>query len=361
MQPNNITVDIEGRCIISDDLGNIHLNKTNSLHCQNLSRALTRGLAYENNAHIHRIAFGNGGTYLDAAYNTIKNKPNNGLLPDLAGYKSRLYNEIYSEIISANENLGSGLGTYAASDPTNGSGVISNELYDEEPPYSQVILTCVINKNEPSGQYLTQISNDASNTTFEFDEIALFVGGADSDLATSGYQSITISTPNLFVNSGLMRNRSYDLSLNINGAVKQYSIYTGPLKADNNINFAEMIVILRQYVKDISIDMSDSAATALFGYLVFKGKTVSTNSLLSTISIVEDHDNLNWLFNNIPLMTSINEPVAGVVASVANNRNNPSQELSRMLTHLILDRPIKKSADRIFIVKYILNIRIRGK
>lgn len=357
----NVMVDIEGRCIISDDLGNIHLDKLNSLHWQNLSRAITRGLAYEANSFIHRIAFGNGGTYLDAAYNTIKNKPNNGQSPDLAGYKSRLYNEIYSEIISVNENLGSGMGAYPASDPLNGTGVISNELYDESIPYSQVILTCVINKDEPSGQYLTQISNDTTNTVFEFDEIALFVGGAESEIATSGYQSVTISTPNMFVNSGLVRSKNYDLSLNINGSIKQYSIYTGSSKPDNNITFAEMLVILRQYIKDASIDMSNVATAALFGYLVFKSKTVSTDSLNSTISIVEDYDNPNWLFNNIPLLTSINEPVIGTVASVANNRNNTSQELSRMVTHLILDKAIKKAADRIFIIKYILNIRIRGK
>ena len=48
----------------------------NAIHPQNMSRVIARALANEPNSIIHRIAFGNGGTYTDAASNTVFNPPN---------------------------------------------------------------------------------------------------------------------------------------------------------------------------------------------------------------------------------------------------------------------------------------------
>ena len=83
--------------------GDILLDKSNAVHSQNMARAIARSLAREPNGHIHRIAFGNGGSFTDAGETTIINPPNDGTRGD--GWESRLYNETYSEIVDENHIL----------------------------------------------------------------------------------------------------------------------------------------------------------------------------------------------------------------------------------------------------------------
>lgn len=95
----NMSVKVRGHCKIVDDLGNVLVDKDNAIHPQNLSRVIARALANEHNYYIHRIAFGNGGTTVDAAYTVRYKTVNDGQSPDIATWDSRIYNETYSEII----------------------------------------------------------------------------------------------------------------------------------------------------------------------------------------------------------------------------------------------------------------------
>ena len=101
---------VKGHCTIEDDLGNVLLDKDNAVHPQNMARVISRALANEDNYIIHRIAFGNGGTDIDAAYTVTFKPPNDGQPPDTQTWGSRLYNETYSEIIDES-NTANLLGT----------------------------------------------------------------------------------------------------------------------------------------------------------------------------------------------------------------------------------------------------------
>jgi len=156
-----LPVNIDGHCKITDDLGNVLLDKMNAVHPQNMARVIARALSNESNFIIHRIAFGNGGTTVDAAFTVTYNSPNDGLAPDTAQWRSRLYNETYSEIIddsnlaeigtdpgSSGPSTGTrpGGGDNQADDPisiphVSGPGTRSQELGI----ISQVIITSVLN------------------------------------------------------------------------------------------------------------------------------------------------------------------------------------------------------------------------
>jgi len=146
-----LSVSVIGHCHIEDDLGNVLLDKKNAIHPQNLACVFGRALANEHNYYINRIAFGNGGTVVDAARTVTYRTPNDGQSPDVATWDSRIYRETYSEIIddgnttlntligtdpgSADMNTGVRLGggSAPASDPAtvphvSGPGVRSREL-----------------------------------------------------------------------------------------------------------------------------------------------------------------------------------------------------------------------------------------
>ena len=107
---------VKGHVKITDDLGNVLLDKDNAIHPQNMARIIARALANEPNSHIYRMAFGNGGTQVDSAYNIRYMTPNDGQEPDKATWESRLYRETYSEVVddglnTLNPDLGKDLGS----------------------------------------------------------------------------------------------------------------------------------------------------------------------------------------------------------------------------------------------------------
>lgn len=212
---NDLPVQVKGHLKIEDDLGNILVDKDNAIHPQNMARAIARALSNESNYYIHRIAFGNGGTTIDAAFQVTFKTPNDGLPPDLDEWRSRLYNETYSEIIDdSNVNIGTdpgssgpnvgtrpGGGANPSGDPTtvehvSGPGVRSQELG----LISQVIITSVLNPGEPAGQLTSDLDPNPATTgdgienteaAFVFDEIGLYTTGGPAS-ASFGFQQIDL-------------------------------------------------------------------------------------------------------------------------------------------------------------------------
>jgi len=197
-----LPIKVEGHVHIEDDLGNVLVDRKNAVHPQNMARVIARALSNENNYYIHRIAYGNGGTAVDAAFQVTFKTPNDGLPPDLQEWRSRLYNETYSEIIDdSNLNIGvdpgssgpavgtrPGGGSVSSGDPTtvehvSGPGVRSQELG----VLSQVTITSVLNPGEPLGQISSDIDPnpdtpgdpvEQTESSFVFDEIGLYTTGA---------------------------------------------------------------------------------------------------------------------------------------------------------------------------------------
>ena len=195
-----------------------------------MARVIARALANENNFHIHRIAFGNGGTIVDAAYQITYKTPNDGQEPDTAEWKSRLYNEVYSEIIDdSSVSIGSGSGTSPSNDPpsssSSGPGVRSEELG----LISKVTVQCVLNPFEPKGQTSTDILNPVENTedAFVFDEIGLFTTGA-SHVATSGYQDVDVGEKFDTSDTGLANGNNYAFNIKVDGGSFQTISFTAP-------------------------------------------------------------------------------------------------------------------------------------
>ena len=371
---NIANVTVTGQCIISDDLGNIILDKTNAIHPMNVSRVFARGLSNEPNHFIKRLAFGNGGTFVDIAQNITYNNVNDGIYPDIAGYKSRLYNETYSEIVDElDSTIGSGNGTSKKDDPASspnslyGPGVVSVEQQNQTTKLwnSKVITTCVLNRNEPTSQYVTDLNGtlDAANSVFEFDEIGLFAGGVTSDIPTSGVQTVSFMTPNLYVNTGLEISKNYTLTITVDSTTLTYQIYTDQAYAYkttvNNVDtytlrFVDLVTLLNDSIPQLTVTMVEGNVIngSYFGYMSFTSKTTGVNS---EVLIKIENNNPDWLFGNILLFAGTNEPIAGVNVGVQNNPNEPAAEASRMLTHLIFE-PIRKPMNRTYIVKYILDI-----
>lgn len=369
-----IQVDVTGRCIISDDTGNVILDKENAVHPMNLSRAFARGLSNEPNFFIKRIAFGNGGTFVDIAQNVTYNTVNDGIYPDISGYKSKLYNETYSEIIDDSDiNVGTGPNASAKDDPlskpheSSGPSVVSIEYQNTTTNLwnSKVVVTCVMNRNEPTSQYVNDLnsSEDPIDTAFEFDEIALYTGGTESDVPTNGKQTVTFSTPNIYVDTKLKVDTTYNITIDIDGVSNKYAIFTDRVYAyhttvGNNdvytIRFIDLVDILNDSIPLLTVTMKtgDSTAGSYFGYMVFSSKSTGPNS---SVSIKTEYTNQDWLFGNMILFAGINDPIPGTAVGIQNSPNQPSLESARMLTHLIFD-PIRKPMNRTYIIEYILNI-----
>ena len=239
---NILPIIVKGHCKIVDDLGNVHLDQENAVHPQNCARVIARALANESNFHIHRIAYGNGGTTVDAAFQVTFKTPNDGLPPDLQEWRSRIYSESYSEIIDdSNVNIGTdpgssgpfvgtraGGGADPSGDPptiehVSGPGVRSQELG----LISQVIISTVLNPNEPAGQITSDLDPNPgipgdpienTESIFAFDEIGLYTSGAGA-LDSSGYQQLDLGTErNSDDNAGLSAGCFYNVKVAIGAA-----------------------------------------------------------------------------------------------------------------------------------------------
>jgi hypothetical protein len=118
MKNQQLPISVKGHVKIEDDLGEVLLDKDNAIHPQNMARVIARALAREDNYYIHRIAYGNGGTIVDAVQQITYRTPNDGIA-DGGTWTSRMYNETYSEIVDdSNVDVSTGVGANPTGDPT---------------------------------------------------------------------------------------------------------------------------------------------------------------------------------------------------------------------------------------------------
>lgn len=400
----NLSVTVNGHCKIVDDLGNTLLDQTNAVHPQNLSCIFGRALANESNYFINRIAFGNGGTTVDAAQTVTYRTPNDGQSPDIATWDSRLYNETYSEIIddsqlsaanggllgtdpgSADVNTGVRLGGGAVpnSDPltvehVSGPGVRSKELGLQ----TEVIITCTINGDEPRSQFATDNQSPSANTetAFIFDEIGLYTTGA-SPIATSGYQYIDVRNKTSVDDTGLLPGVPYAFKIAIDGAAPVTVKFTPPATGGSGVGrqilygdlceaintqdplwttTGELPPVLPSNAKMSITDNTGGtfptiAGAQTFGYLAVK------SSIASSLSSVEfsaaDATTVAFLTSlNPPSGASLVPSVSGRNQGAQNAPTDPTTECERLLTHLIFS-PILKSKNRTLAITYTLTISV---
>lgn len=150
------SIRVSGHLKIYDpETQDVFVNKRNAIHYENFSIAMAQSLSNQQVGFISEMAFGNGGSRVDPTGIITY------LTPNSSGANAALYNQTYSKIIDG------------------------NNLYDLDPsrnfmevrhisgtPYSDVLVSCLLDFGEPAGQaaFDTSINQDG---TFVFDEIGL--------------------------------------------------------------------------------------------------------------------------------------------------------------------------------------------
>jgi hypothetical protein len=394
-----LPVSIKGHCNIVDDLGNVLLDKNNAIHPQNMARVIARALANEHNYFVHRVAFGNGGTIVDAAFTVTYKTPNDGQSPDIATWDSRLYNETYSEIIdegqvTLNPDLGSdpgsadlntgfrtGGGAVPASDPVSvphvsGPGVRSRDLGLT----SEVVISCVLNGDEPLGQFLTDTNPPTENTEadFVFDEIGLYTSGGFA-INTSGYALIDVGTRNSTDDTGLLPGQSYSFDIAADGGTSVVIAFTTPVAggtgAGGQILYGDLCEAINTgdtgwglpgtnpLPGGALMQITDSGATPFttisgaqtFGYL----RIVSGSDGVTSAIDLTGGNTTSFLGElNPPLGATLFENnVTGSDAGLQNAPTTPTEERERLLAHLIFS-PVLKAKNRTLIITYTLTVSV---
>lgn len=364
---------VDGAPVLIDD-GSVLIDQKNAVHPQNMARIFARALANESNYFIHRIAFGNGGTDVDVASNIIYNTPRDGLNPGDNYWEARLYNETYTEIVDdSNLNIGNGPGSNPTGDPVSiehvsGPGVRSVEDLTTGSTVSSVVITAVINPDEPGGQSDSQEGGvegeNNLNSDFTFDEMGLFTAGSPQT-NTSGYQDVNVGGKETKHDTGLSPNTVYTFSIQVDGntpiniGITTPTVGTGdgisaPLNA---ITYGDLATVLNIPGGDLDgagarVLITDDVATQnggveTYGFLRFESNSSGAISKIALSDVT--------LFVALTGFLSLESAVDGTNAGVRNDPLTPENERERLLTHLVFS-PVTKTSDRVLSITYTLNV-----
>lgn len=147
---------IIGHCHIRDfDTSEVLMDKDNSINFENMSYALALSLANRPNGNLMRMAFGNGASSVSAVGGVTY------LPPNVTGQDAQLYNQTYQKFVDDLSPLDT--------DPVDNFMRVN---HTSGATFSDVVVTCLLDYNEPSGQAAFDDSVD-TNGIYIFDEIGL--------------------------------------------------------------------------------------------------------------------------------------------------------------------------------------------
>lgn len=149
-------INIQGHIKIYDPVSKqIFVNKRNAIHYENFSIALAQSISNQGEGIIAEMVFGNGGTRIDPTGIITY------LTPNSIGSSAALYNQTYYKTVDAKNQF--------SLDPARNfmevrhiTGLV----------YSDVLVSCLLDFGEPSGQYAFDNATD-SESNFVFDELGL--------------------------------------------------------------------------------------------------------------------------------------------------------------------------------------------
>lgn len=366
---------VKGHVLIQDDLGNVLVDKDNAIHPQNMARIIARGLANEANSTIYRIAFGNGGTTVDAAFTVTYKTPNTGQDGNVnQTFDSRLYNETYSEIVD--ETLGS-VGTDPGSSDSTGTrpagggvpsgdsggvGVVSGELGIT----SSVVITAELNSLEPTGQNGDGLVTNTEDA-FVFDEIGLYTNGLPA-AASAGTADIDVGARISEDDSGLVAGTTYSFGYSVDGNAPTTLTFTVPPGGGSGVvggsgtefTYGDLCELLntsggasqlsgtKVFITDRTTSYPSITGANTSGKLRFVSNTTgSTSSVVITAGTIND---MITALSATAGSAVIATPTPGLNAGDINTQE-------RLLTHLIF-APVLKSANRTLLVTYTLTIAV---
>ena len=149
-------IAVQGHIKISDPkTGEVYVDKRNAIHYENMSIALAESLANAGKGPIYEMSFGNGGTSVDPTGIITY------LTPNSTGTNASLYNQTFTKVV---DDLS-----------TNNTDPVRNKLETRHVSgtnYTDIIVTCLLDYGEPSGQDAFDTATDASST-YVFDELGL--------------------------------------------------------------------------------------------------------------------------------------------------------------------------------------------
>lgn len=147
-------IKIEGFVKIFDkESGEILLQKKNAVHFENMSVAIARSLSSITSGNLYYMAFGNGGTIVNATGDITY------MTPNITGINATLYNQTYVK-----SNIS---GTGIAYDPQNNIEV----NHTGGTTYSDIVVTCTLGYSEPSDQ--NAFDNNSGTDKYTFSELGL--------------------------------------------------------------------------------------------------------------------------------------------------------------------------------------------
>ena len=133
----------------------IYIEKRNAIHYENMSIALAESLANAGKGAIYEMSFGNGGTSVDPTGIITY------LTPNSTGTNASLYNQTFTKVV---DDLS-----------TNNTDPVRNKLETRHVSgtnYTDIVVTCLLDYGEPSGQDAFDTATDATNN-YVFDELGL--------------------------------------------------------------------------------------------------------------------------------------------------------------------------------------------
>ena len=160
---------VRGHIKIHDpDTGEVFVDKTNAIHYENISEAIAYSLANKGTRYMYEMHFGNGGTAVDSTGIITY------LTPNTTNQGAALYNETYYKVVDDTDTLYN-------PDPNHNKMEIRHVPGN---PYSDIIITCLLDYGEPATQSVFDNSTTL-NDTFTFDELGI-KGRADSGVPGEG-------------------------------------------------------------------------------------------------------------------------------------------------------------------------------
>jgi hypothetical protein len=136
--------------------GEVFVDKPNAIHYENMSEAIAFALSHRDQQYMYEMHFGNGGTAVDSTGVITY------LVPNTTSQSAELYNPTYYKIIDD-------------TDTNNNPDVIHNKMevrHIAGNPYSDIIITCLLDYGEPGTQSVFDNSTTL-NDTYTFDELGI--------------------------------------------------------------------------------------------------------------------------------------------------------------------------------------------
>jgi hypothetical protein len=375
---DNFTVSFSTRVQIMDgETGDTLLDKSNAVHSQNMARAIARGLSNEPDHTIYRIAFGNGGSFVDAANSRVLNPPND------TGLDARLYNETYSEILynpldhNCQEiplngrdpgSIGSDgrfrFGGGEDYDPDALNSISSEEVGRK----SNILVDAFISTGEPASQLPPTVGSVEGDEIFSFDELGFYTSGG-LPAPTRGYVKIDVGNKTTDdVIMGMNPNDTFSMPMTLNGnqlapapTVTLPSVGTGPngaitfgdlckaINESTEVNGRFVAYITDRSTTDYGFEVQGSNT---FGFLIFEERELPQGGSNSTIQLTCDETDSSNLFGFFGCANLV-APLLGVGKNAATGVDGPE----RLLTHITFD-PITKKANRSIRILYTLTVSV---